>query len=167
VVYLIDLDTTQSQHAWIETSRELSCALRLLMLAGLLSILGCQSHALPDGNANRADTDAGQLSVSDVRSDYYVEPPSRKIPQVRGILRNLSNQNLLVVEFTLRFKNKLAETIYEEKVYPLYVSPLSGSNEKPLGPDQYLRFAFKSPGCPKSWEPGLVEIIVSKVVHQR
>jgi hypothetical protein len=112
------------------------------------------------------DASRHQLAISDVQSFLYLEPGTQmQIPQVRGSLRNLSNRALVMVEFTLSFKNRRNQVIFEETAYPVYVSSLShAQGSKPLLPGQQVRFAFKSPACPKDWQPGQVDVHVTKVV---
>ena len=87
------------------------------------------------------------------------------MPQVRGLLRNLGQRTLVVVEFTLSFKNRRNQIIFEETAYPIYGSSLSHSaGNKALAPGQQVKFAFRSPACPKDWKPGQVEVRVTKVV---
>lgn len=69
-----------------------------------------------------------------------------------------------MVEFKLTFRNGRNQVIFEETAYPIYVSALSHSRaSKPLRPGQQVKFAFKSPGCPKDWQPGQVEVSVTKI----
>jgi hypothetical protein len=107
-----------------------------------------------------------QLAISDVQSFLYLEPSTQtRVPQVRGSLRNLGHSTLVMVEFTLSFKNRRNQVIFEETAYPVYVSALSlAPNSKPLAPGQQVKFAFKSPTCPEDWQPGQVEVRVTKIV---
>ncbi len=108
----------------------------------------------------------GQLAISDVHSFLYAEPGTQtQIPQVRGFLRNLGHQTLIMVEITLSFKDRRNRVIFEETAYPVYVSSLSNPHgSKSLAPGQQIKFAFKSPACPKDWQPGQVDVRVTKVV---
>lgn len=107
-----------------------------------------------------------QLAISDIQSFLYLEPGTQtQVPQVRGSLRNLGTQTLIMVEFKLTFKNGRNQVIFEETAYPVYVSTLSHSRvSRPLGPGQQVKFAFKSPDCPKDWQPGQVDVRVTKIV---
>jgi hypothetical protein len=106
-----------------------------------------------------------QLAVTDVHSFLYLEPGTQaRVPQVRGSLRNLGDQTFLMVEFTLSFKNRRNQIIFEEIAYPIYVSSLSHApSSRSLAPGQQVKFAFKSPACPKDWQPGQVDVRVTKV----
>lgn len=141
----------------------------LFLFTGLcLGLGGCGTGQRPPLSHPTFDQYRHLLAISNVQSFYYTEPGSSlKVPQVRGTLRNLGTKRLVAVEFTLAFKDALGKTIYEEKVYPVYVSsatlPALG---KPLNPGQEIKFAFRSPSCPRSWEPGQVEVYLTKVVPQ-
>jgi hypothetical protein len=135
-----------------------------LLLVIALVTSGCATEhplSFSDNDAYRH-----QLAVSDVQSFLYLEPGNQiQVPQVRGSLRNLGNQTLVMVEFTLSFKNRRNQIIFEETAYPIYVSSLShAQGNKPLLPGQQIKFAFKSPACPKDWQPGQVDVHVTKVV---
>ena len=70
-----------------------------------------------------------------------------------------------MVEVTLAFKDRRNNVIFEETAYPIYVSSLShAQGSKSLAPGQQVKFAFKSPACPKAWQPGQVDVRVTKVV---
>ena len=133
------------------------------MLVALLAC-GCASdHTSPFASG---DPYRGQLAISDIHSFLYAEPGTQaQIPQVRGSLRNLGHQTLIMVEITLSFKDRRNRVIFEETAYPVYVSSLSNPHgSKSLTPGQQIKFAFKSPACPKDWQPGRVEARVTKVV---
>jgi len=136
----------------------------LAMLVSLIAC-GCSDQSM---KASFSDSDAyrRQLAVTDVQSFLYVEPGTHtEVPQVRGSLRNLGNQTLIMVELTLSFKNRRSQIIFEETAYPIYVSSLShAQGSKSLAPGQQVKFAFKSPTCPKDWQPGQVDVRVTKVV---
>ncbi|MGH9427519.1 MAG: hypothetical protein ACRD2L_14605 [Terriglobia bacterium] len=136
-----------------------------LVMAVALIACGCRSEhstsSFADSNAYRH-----QLAVSDIQSFLYLEPSTQsQVPQVRGSLRNLGHQTLVMVELTLSFKNRRNQIIFEETAYPIYVSTVShAQGSKPLAPGQQVKFAFKSPACPKDWQPGQVDVRVTKVV---
>jgi hypothetical protein len=106
------------------------------------------------------------LPVSRVKSSYYTEPETRaRYPLIEGSLSNLGSQTVIVVEFTLRFKDSLQKIIHEEHAYPVFVSNFAApSSNQALAPGQKTRFAFKAPKCPPTWQPGNVDIEISKVV---
>jgi hypothetical protein len=135
----------------------------LVMLAALFAGGCVWDHSSPfaDGDPYR-----GQLAISGVHSFLYTEPGTQaQIPQVRGFLRNLGHQTLIMVEITLSFKDRRNRVIFEETAYPVYVSSLSNPHgSKSLTPGQQIKFAFKSPACPKDWQPGQVEARVTKIV---
>lgn len=84
---------------------------------------------------------------------------------MRGSLRDLGNQTLIMVEITLAFKDRRNKVIFEETAYPICVSSFShAEGSKSLAPSQQVKFAFKSPLCPKDWQPGQVDVRVTKVV---
>lgn len=135
----------------------------LVMLVALFSG-GCawdHSASFAGGDPYR-----GQLAISGVHSFLYTESGNQaQIPQVRGSLRNLGHQTLIMVELTLSFKDRRNRIIFEETAYPVYVSSLSNPHgSKSLAPGQQVKFAFKSPACPKAWQPGQVDVRVTKVV---
>jgi hypothetical protein len=134
----------------------------LVMLTALIAG-GCASEH--STQASFADN-FRPLVISDVQSFLYLEPSTQtRVPQVRGSLRNLGNQTLIMVEFTLSFKNRRNQIIFEETAYPIYISSLShAQGSKALAPGQQVKFAFKSPACPKDWQPGQVDVRVTKVV---
>ena len=137
-----------------------------VMMVAALMAGGCTSdHSL---RASFADSDSyrHQLAVSEVQSFLYFEPATQaQVPQVRGSLRNLGNQTLIMVEVTLAFKDRRNKVIFEETAYPVYASALSHpQGNKSLAPGQQVKFAFKSPACPKDWQPGQVDVRVTKVV---
>src|SRR5262245_19025902 len=77
----------------------------LVMVAALIAS-GCTSdHSSRVSLANNSAYHH-QLAVSDVQSFLYFEPATQaRVPQVRGSLRNLGNQTLIMVEVTLAFKD--------------------------------------------------------------
>lgn len=137
----------------------------LTMLAALFAS-GCSSDHSMKASFADGDPYRRQLAISDVQSFLYVEPGTQaQIPQVRGSLRNLGHQTLIMVEITLSFKDRRNRVIFEETAYPIYVSSLSNAHgNKSLAPGQQVKFAFKSPACPKTWQPGQVDVRVTKVV---
>ena len=132
------------------------------MLVALIASGCAHSQSSPSDN----EAYRQQLAVSDVQSFLYVEPGTHThVPQVRGSLRNLGSQTLVMVEFTLSFKNQRNQIIFQETAYPVYVSSLPGTQgSKSLLPGQQVKFAFKSPACPKDWQPGQVDVQVTKIV---
>ena len=147
------------------TGRVRSFRTRCLLLAIALAASGCATEQ-PQSSFSNSDAYRHQLAVSEVQSFLYLEPGTQiQVPQVRGALRNLGNQTLVMVEFTLSFKNRRNQIIFEETAYPIYVSSLShAQGSKSLAPGQQVKFAFKSPACPKDWQPGQVDVRVTKVV---
>jgi len=138
----------------------------LLLITLALIACNCGPRHSKESTFGRPDAYSHQLAVSEVQSFLYLEPSTQtKVPQVRGSLRNLGHQTLVMVEFTLSFKNRRNQIIFEETAYPIYVSALSlAQRSKALAPGQQVKFAFKSPACPKDWQPGQVDIRVTKVV---
>jgi hypothetical protein len=134
----------------------------VFLLVGSL-VSGCNSQEA----ANSADEMSYRkfLSINEVKSYYHVEPGTKATyPLLEGTLTNLGQKTLAVVEFTLRFKDNLHRVIYEDHGYPVYVSTLMGpSPTDALAPGQKVRFAFKAPKCPDSWQPGQVDIVVTKI----
>jgi len=147
-------------------------AVRFLQALSVLTIFaaffasGCSSTHSMKASLAEGDPYRRQLAVSDVQSFLYVEPGTQaQIPQVRGSLRNLGHQTLIMVEITLAFKDRRNRVIFEETAYPVYVSSLSNPlGSKSLAPGKQIKFAFKSPACPKTWQPGQVEVRVTKAV---
>lgn len=132
----------------------------VLMLAAGSFFTGCSSQA-----ANSADLSYKQfLSISGVQSYYYKEPGTKdSYPLVKGSLSNLGSETLAVVEFTLRYKDNLNREIYEEQAYPVYVSKFAGtSSTDPLNPGAKMKFAFRCYKCPHTWEPGRIDIEITK-----
>jgi hypothetical protein len=143
---------------------------RLLALIGLVIgnfFTGCSQ---PDGATSADDTAAYQrfLSITKVDSYYHTEPETKtKYPVVQGTLTNLGPETLSVVEFKLRYMDSLHRVTFEEQTYPVYVSSLMGPSTDPLAPGQKTRFAFRCSKCPSNWQPGQVDIQISKVVFSR
>jgi hypothetical protein len=70
-----------------------------------------------------------------------------------------------MVVVTLSFKDRRNQIIFGETAYPIYVSSLShAQGSKSLAPGQQVEFAFKSPACSKNWQPGQVDVCVTKAV---
>lgn len=142
---------------------------RLAVLSGGL-VVGSFVPACNSGDAeksaDRGDGYSKFLSINHVQSYYHKEPKTQtRYPLVQGTLTNLGPKILNSVELTLRYRDSRHRVIYEERVYPVYVSTLVGSNTtQPLEPGQKTQFAFKSTKCPPSWQPGQVDIEISKVV---
>src|SRR5262249_41728072 len=138
------------------------CTVFMCLLVGNL-FSGCSSQEAADS----ADEMSYRkfLSINEVKSYYHVEPGTKATyPLLEGTLTNLGQQTLTVVEFTLRFKDNLRRVIYEDHGYPVYVSKLIGpSPTDTLAPGQKVRFAFKAPKCPNNWQPGQVDIVVTKI----
>ena len=131
-----------------------------LILAAGSFFTGCSSQS-----ANSADLSYKRfLSISGVQSYYYKEPGTQQsYPLVKGSLSNLGSESLGVVEFTLRYKDNLNHEIYAEQAYPVYVSRFAGtSSTDPLTPGQKLKFAFRCYKCPHTWEPGRIDIEITK-----
>ena len=140
--------------------------LRFLLMGSLMSLTACQSGEPADPSV---EDYRSFLSVTQVKSYYHTEPNTQlRYPLVQGSLVNLGGQTLIVVEFTLRFKDNLHQVIHEERAYPVYVSEFAPQiATKPLGPGQKTRFAFKTPKCPPSWSSGDVEIEITKVAFAK
>jgi hypothetical protein len=136
-----------------------------VMVAALV-LCGCTSEHSTIASLAHSDDYRHELAVSDVHSFLYLEPGAQtQVPQVRGSIRNLGNETLIMVEVTLAFKDRRNKVIFEETAYPIYVSSLShAQGSKSLAPGQQVKFAFRSPACPKTWEPGQVDVRVTKVV---
>ena len=97
----------------------------LLMVVALVAC-GCGSERWSKSSFAHSDSYRPQFAVSDVQSFLYLEPSTHTaVPQVRSSLRNLGHQTLAIVEFTLSFKNRSNQIIFEKTAYPIYVSALS------------------------------------------
>lgn len=131
-----------------------------------LAACGCGSDRWSKSPFAHSDSYRLQLAVSDVQPFLYLEPSTHTaVPQVRSSIRNLGHQTLVIVEFTLSFKNRSNQIRVEQTAYPIYVSALSyAQGSKSLAPGPQVKFALKSPPCPKDWEPGQVGVRVTKVV---
>jgi hypothetical protein len=111
-----------------------------------------------------------KISISRVKSFYYFEPKTRlRYPVVQGSLTNLGNRTLEVVELTFLFKDRLNQVIFTDHGYPVFVSSYSSNPHEfqYLPPTKTIPFAFKSLNCPPTWQEGLVEIQISKVVFAK
>jgi hypothetical protein len=106
------------------------------------------------------------LVISQLNAAYYTEPKTRvRYPMIKGSLANLGPKTLIVVELTLRFKDKTRNVIWEEHAYPVYVSDFSFPEpSQVLKPGAKTRFAFKAPKCPPEWDPGAIDVEITKVV---
>ncbi len=141
-------------------------ASHFLPMVVALAARGCGSDRWSKSSFAHSDSYRPQLAVSDVQSILYLEPSTHTaVPQVRSSLRNLGHQTLVIVEFTLSFKNRSKQISFEDTAYSIYVSALSyAQGSKSLAPGQQVKFALKSPACPKNWKPGQVGVRVTKVV---
>jgi hypothetical protein len=138
--------------------------LLVFLLAGIaIGLSGCQPALTPTQEYRNF------LAVGQVKSSYYEEPSTHvKYPLIQGTLTNLGTRKLDMVEFTLRFKNNLQHVIWEEHAYPVYVSEFARPEaNQALDPGQRTKFAFKAPKCPPGWEPGFVDIEVSKIAYAK
>ena len=84
------------------------------------------------------------LKINQLKSSFYTEPKTgEKYPLVEGSLSNLGGKTLIVVEFTLRFKNSVQHVIYQEQAYPVFVSEFSRlSTQEALKPGTKTRFRY-------------------------
>jgi hypothetical protein len=147
---------------------------RYLLDWGGPAILGfalsaCNPQDAHVGASARPEDYRRSLAITQVQSYYYKESQTKvEYPQIRGTLTNLGGQTLMVVEFTLRFKDRRNQIIHEEHDYPVYVSKFSANSDGHyLGPGQKTRFAFKAVNCPGTWLPGQVDIEITKVVFAK
>jgi hypothetical protein len=139
----------------------------VIIVLGLGAVLsGCNSQNAQIADSSKPEGYRRSLAISQLQSYYYTEPQTKaRYPQIRGTLTNLGGQTLMVVEFTLRFKDSLNKVIHEEHAYPVYVSKFSSNSANQyLRPGQKTRFAFKAQDCPPSWQTGRVDIEITKVV---
>ena len=138
------------------------CIVSVCLLVGNV-FSGCDSQEAANSAAETSYRKF--LSINEVKSYYHTEPGTKATyPLLEGTLTNLGQETLAVVEFTLRYKDNLHRVIFEDHGYPVYVSTLWGpSPTDALTPGQKVRFAFKAPKCPSSWQPGQVDIVVTKI----
>ena len=144
-----------------------SWACSMMVVLGFGAILSsCNSQDAPIADSSKPEDYRRSLAISQLQSYYYTEPQTKaKYPQIRGTLTNLGSRTLMVVEFTLQFKDRLNQVIHEEHAYPVYVSKFSPSSASHyLGPGQKTRFAFKAQDCPSNWQSGQVSIEITKVL---
>jgi hypothetical protein len=137
---------------------------RALVVAAIsFGIAGCGSE--DDASLNYRTF----LKINQLKASYYTEPKTgEKYPLVQGSLSNLGGKTLIVVEFTLRFRNNVQHVIYEDHAYPIFVSEFAQAKANlALKPGAKTRFAFKAPKCPPGWQPGAVEIEITKVVFAK
>ena len=148
-------------HIWVRKAIPVA----LIILGMSLGVTGCQNEAADASAMNYRS----YLSISQLKSSFHTEPETGdKYPLVQGTLSNLGSQTLMVVELTLRFKSNTQEVIYEDHAYPVYVSEFAQpeANEY-LKPGAKTRFAFKAPKCPPGWQPGAVDIDITKIVFSK
>ena len=136
----------------------------LLVLVGGISffIQGCSRAGLDTVTQDYRNL----LVITQLNASYYTEPKTKeKYPLVKGSLSNLGPKSLIVVEFTLRFKDKAKRVIHEEHAYPVYVSEFTlPEPSQLLKAGAKTRFAFKAPKCPPGWDPGAIDVEITKVV---
>jgi len=135
----------------------------IALLTGSLILL----HACSDSSLDAVTKDyRALLVISQLNASYYTEPKTNeRYPLIKGSLSNLGPKSLVVVEFTMRFKDKTRNVIWEEHAYPVYVSDFSFPEPSQiLKPGAKTRFAFKAPKCPPQWEPGAIDVEITKVV---
>ena len=136
-----------------------------LLVALLTVIPGCSRQTDDDPT----QTYRRYLAISQLKAAYYTEPKTGvKYPLVQGSLANLGSRTLIAVELTLRFKNGVQHVIYEDHAYPIYVSEFGRpqANEY-LKPGEKMRFAFKATKCPDGWQPGAVDVEITKIVFAK
>ena len=131
-------------------------------LALVVSSAGCSASSVDDVTRDYRSF----LVISQLNAAYYTEPKSNvRYPLVKGSLSNIGPKTLIVVEFTVRFKDRTRKVIWEEHAYPVYVSDFTFPEpSETLKPGAKTRFAFKVPKCPPQWEPGVVDVEITKVV---
>lgn len=136
-------------------------ALAAVLLIGAFGAGSCR-----DSNEVSLEEYRQYLNLSQVRSSYYTEPSTqRRYALVEGSISNLGSRKLIVVELTLHFRDRLHNVVHEEQVYPIYVSELARTDAShPLNPGEKTRFAVKSVRCPPSWQPGQVDVEITKIV---
>ena len=137
-------------------------ALVALVVSSSFVLEGCQASSIDAVTRDYRSL----LIVSQLNASYYTEPKTKvKYALVKGSLSNLGPKSLIVVEFTVRFKDKTRNVIWEEHAFPVYVSIFSFPEpSEVLKPGAKTRFAFKVPKCPPQWEPGAVDVEITKVV---
>src|SRR5262245_49747729 len=134
---------------------------------GILFVLGCgEKH---EQTEDPLTAYRSKLSISGLKSSYYTEPKTgQKYPLVQGSLSNLGGKTLVVVELTLRFKDRVQTVIFEDHAYPVYVSEFASATANlKLKPGAKTRFAFKATKCPPGWQPGAVDIEITKIVFAK
>jgi hypothetical protein len=136
-----------------------------LFIALLIAIPGCSAQPEEDPTTSYRS----YLSLRQVKASYYTEPKTGlKYPLVQGSLANLGPRTLIVVELTLRFKDNVQRVLYEDHAYPVYVSEFGRPEaNKYLKPGEKTRFAFKAPKCPPGWQPGAVDVEITKIVFAK
>lgn len=133
-----------------------------LVVSSSFVLEGCQASSIDAVTRDYRSL----LVISQLNASYYTEPKTNvKYPLVKGSLSNLGPKSLIVVEFTVRFKDKTRNVIWEEHAFPVYVSNFSfPAPSQVLKPGEKTRFAFKVPNCPPQWDPGAVDVEITKVV---
>jgi len=134
---------------------------------GLLFVLGgCEKHQPTE---DPLTTYRSFLYINQLKSSYYTEPKTgQKYPLVQGSLSNLGGKTLVVVELTLRFKDSVHTVIFEDHAYPVYVSEFAAATANlKLKPGAKTRFAFKATKCPPGWQPGAVDVEITKIVFAK
>jgi hypothetical protein len=136
----------------------------VMMIA--ITACGCGLQRSEKSFFAQSDAPGQQVAISSVQSFLYLEPSTEtRVPQVRGSIFNRGNQPLIIVELTFYFKDLRHQVIFEDAAYPVFASALSNpQGSQVLAPGQQLKFAFKFPACPKEWQPGQVDVRVTKVV---
>jgi hypothetical protein len=138
-------------------------AILLILIGGVATFVqGCSKSALDTVTEDYRKL----LVINQLNASYYTEPKTKeRYPLIKGSLSNLGPKTLIVVEFTVRFKDKTRKVIHEEHAYPVYVSNFSFPEpSQVLKPGAKTPFAFKAPNCPPGWEPGAIDVEITKVV---
>jgi len=133
------------------------------LLAALFIVAqGCSTGGADDSTQSYRS----YLAISQLKAVYHTEPKTgEKYPLVQGLLTNLGTKRLIVVELTLRFKDGVQQVIYEDHAYPVYVSEFGRQDaNQDLKPGEKTRFAFKATKCPPGWQPGQVDVQITKIV---
>jgi hypothetical protein len=158
---LCERDAKEAVFVNTSFSRAHRVAFVVLMAAAAFFVNGCRDSLDSVTREYRP-----LLVISQLNAAYYTEPTTKaRYPLVKGSLANLGPKPLIVVEFTMRFKDRTRNVIWEEHAYPVYVSDFSFPEpSQVLKPGAKTRFAFKAPKCPPEWEPGVIDVEITKVV---
>lgn len=105
------------------------------------------------------------LEIYDFKARYYDTFLDGKVPGIEFKIKNNGTETLDMVKVTVYFKNAQGKTIAEEGYAPVFVSPYSLSDNKPLRPNYIWQLErgkfYTAKSVPSEWKEGAAEIRIT------